>query len=141
MILRRRPDLPEELAGAWAAFADCAGVVEGGRRTLLSTLPTGRVEPAPVGVGLDAVAAAIDDARGWMGAWRDVGLDGAWRDCAGALAEAEAAIEEARHVAATTGELEDLLGAVEDVVAPLDAFADAERLWRRTWRVPRGRGA
>lgn len=140
MILRRRPPLPADLLDAWSAFSDCAAVVEGGRRTLLSTLPTGRVEPAPVGVGLDAIAGAIDDARQWMDRWRQAGLDDAWQACADALDEAQGAISGARQVAATTSELEELLAAVEDVVAPLDAFADAERAWRRTWRIPRDRG-
>lgn len=137
-MFQRRPPLPPEHATAWAAFLDCAEVVEGGRRRLLGTLPTGRVEPAPVGAGLEAMAAAIATARSWMPRWRGVGpLDGAWSACAAALEEAERRIAEARTVAATTGELEDLLGAVEDVVTPLDAFADAERRWRRTWRAPR----
>lgn len=116
-------------------------MIEGGRRRLLATLPKGRVEPAPVGVGLGAVAAAIEDARGWMGGWRVEALVGTWDDCHEALDEAEEAIPRAHEVAASTGELEELLGAVEDVVAPLDAFADAERAWRRRWRVPDRREA
>lgn len=106
---------------------------------LLSTLPIGRVEPAPVGVGLQALEQALDDARGWMPAWRRPELNDAWAACADALAEARSHLDTVRAVAATTRELEELLEAVEDVVAPLDAFADAERVWRQRWRLPRDR--
>ena len=98
-LFRRLPDLPAELAPAWQAFLDCAGVLEGGVRSLLGTLPIGRVEPAPVALGVTALRDAV---------------------------------------AGATGELEELQEAVHEVVGTLDAFADAERGWRRTWRVPRG---
>ncbi len=140
-MFRRRSPLPDRLHDAWWSFVDCAQVIEGGRRRLLATLPKGRVEPAPIGVGLGAVAGAIEDARGWMDGWYADALVDAWEECQAALDEAEEAIPRAQEVAASTGELEELLGAVEDVVAPLDAFADAERAWRQRWRVPDRHGA
>lgn len=136
-VFQRRPSLPADLEGHWRAFLDCAEVVEGGRRLLLGTLPTGRVEPAPIGVGADALGDAIRTARGWMDRWKLAELEQAWQDCHDALDEAAANLAGVRTTAAATSELEDLLGAVEDVVAPLDAFADAERAWRRRWRLPR----
>lgn len=140
MRLRRRRDpLPEELLPAWQAFLDCAAVIEGGRRRLLGTMPVGRVEPTPVGLGADAMAAALDDAEGWMDDWRVESLQDAWRDCSEAMDEARANLAEVREVAAETTELEELQEAVGEVVAPLDAFADAEQAWRRRWRLPRDR--
>lgn len=135
-LLRRRPPLPGELQPAWRAFLDCAQVIESGRRVLLSTLPTGRVEPAPIAVGIDAVAGAIADARQWMPAWRVAPVERAWADCLAALDMADAGIDHAHEVAAETTELEELLEAVTEIVAPLDAFADAERDWRRAHRLP-----
>ncbi len=135
----RRPPLPDDLHAAWWSFVDCAEVVEGGRRRLLATLPTGRVEPAPIGIGLDAVGAAIDDAEAWLPRWRVAPVEGAWADCAAALREARDAIEPTRHVANTTTELEELLTAVQTVIDPLSAFGDAERAWRRAYRLPRER--
>ena len=140
-MFRRRPELPEHLHDAWWGFLDCAEVIEGGRRQMLATLPAGRVEPAPIGVGLDAMQGAIDDARAWMDGWRIDELADEWDDCRQGLDEAERAIPEVRRVAATTGELEELLGAMQEVVDPLDAFADAERAWRREWRLPAERSA
>lgn len=138
-LFSRKPDLPAEHMDAWRAFLDCAEVIEGGRRVLLGTLPTGRVEPAPIGVGTDAVRRAITDAREWMPAWRLEELEDDWADCGNALDEALEGCDEVDEVAATTDELEELLEACQSVIDPLDTFADAERQWRRTWRLPRER--
>jgi hypothetical protein len=138
-VFRRKPDLPDDHHDAWWAFLDCAEVIEGGRRVLLGVLPTGRVEPAPIAVGTDALRRAIHDAREWMPRWRLDELDADWRECGQRLDEAEAALGELDEVAASTGELEELLEAAQDVIEPLDVFADAEREWRRRWRLPRER--
>ncbi|MFU8841595.1 MAG: hypothetical protein ACNA8R_12885 [Nitriliruptoraceae bacterium] len=139
-LFARKPELPADLHEAWRAFLDCAEVIEGGRRVLLGTLPTGRVEPAPVGVGTDAVRRAITDARAWMPRWQLDQLEAEWQDCQAGLDEATAACDAADEVAATTDEQEDLLTAVQDVIEPLDVFADAERAWRRQWKLPRDPG-
>lgn len=138
-VLRRKPDLPETHHEAWWAFLDCADVIEGGRRVLLGTLPTGRVEPAPIALGTDAVRRSIADARRWMDDWRLDELADDWQACADRMDDAAAATDALDRIAASTGELEELLVAVQDVVEPLDAFADAERAWRRRWRLPRHR--
>jgi hypothetical protein len=139
MVLRRKPELPSDLHTTWWSFLDCAEVIEGGRRVLLGVLPTGRVEPAPIAAGTDALRRAIDDARTWMPRWQLDQLEDDWRDCANALDESEAALSEVDQVAGQTRELEELLEAVQDVIEPLDAFADAERSFRRRWRLPRDR--
>ncbi len=140
-LFSRKPDLPPELHPSWWAFVDCAEVIEGGRRVLLGTLPTGRVEPAPIAVGTDAVRRAVADARVWMSRWRLDELDEDWRDCEAGLDEAEAALAGVEELAASTDELEELLTALQEVIDPLDTFADAERAWRRRWRLPRERAA
>ena len=140
-MLRRKPDLPSQHHDAWWGFVDCADVIEGGRRVLLGTLPTGRVEPAPISVGTAALRRAIDDARAWMPAWRLDELADDWDSCQASLDEALTAAGELETVAASTDELEELLGAVQDVIEPLDTFADAERSWRRQWKLPRQRGS
>jgi hypothetical protein len=138
-MFRRKPELPDAHHEAWWAFLDCAEVVEAGRRVLLGTLPTGRVEPAPIAVGIDAMRRAVEDARAWMPRWHLVELDAEWEQCVRGLDEAEQALDEVAEVAASTRELEELLEAFQGVIDPLDAFADAERGWRRRWRPPRQR--
>lgn len=138
-MFRRKPPLPDDLHSAWWCFVDCAEVIEAGRRHLLATLPAGRVEPAPIGVGLDAMAHAISDASEWMDDWRFEELEDVWTACADALHEAGDSVPEVREVAANPGELDDLIGALQGIVDPLDVFADAEAEWRRRWRLPSDR--
>ncbi len=139
--MRRRPPLPDDLHPAWWSFVDCAEVIERGRRQLLVTLAAGRIDPASVIARLDTIAAAVERARGGIDTWGVGELSVVWKECVNALEQAEAAIPPARSVAASTGELERLLGVVAEVVEPLDAFADAERAWRRRWRLPAHRPA
>lgn len=138
-LFDRKPELPADLLPAWQSFLDCAGVVQGGVRTLLGTMPIGRVEPVPVPLGVRAMRTAIADARGWMPGWRVEGLEADHDDCAAALDEAESALDEVLDVAASTDELEELQEAVSGVAGSLDVFADAEAAWRRRWKIPRDR--
>ena len=153
-LFSRKPDLPADLHDAWWAFLDCAEVIEGGRRVLLGTLPTGRVEPAPIPVGLDSMRQAIarrprlDAERGGSTArvrrrrvrWTPTAST-TWPTrgpkASASLDEAETGCDHVAEVAASTGELEELLTAFQDVIDPLDSFSDAERAWRKTWRIPR----
>lgn len=140
-MLRRRRPLPTALHDAWWAFVACTEVIEGGRRQLLATLPAGRVDPAPVEVGVDAVARAIEEARAGMWRWRLPELADVWSQCHDALDDAAEALPIVHRVAATANELEDLLDAVHAVIEPLAVFGDAERAWRRHWRLPTGRSS
>lgn len=121
--------MPPELASAHAVFRAQAERVEAARQALLSCLPVGRVHPAPVPVGLellrDEVTAVLDD----MEAWRVPQLEGQWQAAREAIRESLAAVADAHEVATSSTELEALLGAVGEVVEPLDAWADAERAW------------
>lgn len=129
MFARKR--MPERLAGPWEAFRTQAERVEQARQALLGCLPVGRVDPAPVPVGLDLLADELHAVRAELGAWRVDEVAGEWRACAGAIEESLGQVPEARAVAGTTSELEELLDAVTDVVEPLDVWAEAERAWLR----------
>ena len=127
----RRKTMPPALASAWDAFVADADRVQTARGVVLSCLPVGRVEPAPVPVGLDVLAVELAAVRAGMGSWRRAEVEQAWQACQESITQALAAIPAAKHVAETSSELEELLGAVSDVVEPLgDAFQAAERHWR-----------
>jgi hypothetical protein len=129
VILRRRV-LPERLRPAHAAFAVQAERVQGARRVVLSCLPVGRVDPAPIDVGLDVLRDELAEVAAQLESWRVAEVEAEWRRCRESLEEATVALPVAQRVAAATGELEELLGAVEDVVEPLgDAWGAAERRW------------
>lgn len=127
----RRKHMPERLRVSWEAFQTQAERVEQARQALLGCLPVGRVDPAPVPVGLDLLHDELTAVSGDVEAWREADVEEHWRRCAAALGQALAAVPRARDVAASTGELEDLLDAVGAVTEPLDAWHDAERAWLR----------
>ena len=122
--------MPPELQAQWEAFQTQADRVQTARRVVLSCLPVGRVDPAPVPVGLDVLHDEVVAVRADLALWRTTAVEAQWRACDEAIAEALDAIPIARKVAETSTELEELLGAVSDVVEPLgDAFQTAERHW------------
>jgi hypothetical protein len=126
----RRKTMPAEFVPAWEAFGAQANRVQDARRVVMSCLPIGRVEPAPIAVGLDVLADELTAVAADLPAWRIDEVEKHWLLCRESIDEALAAIDGAKHVAATTSELEELLGAVSDVVEPLgDAFSAAERHW------------
>lgn len=126
-----RKRMPPDLQPAWEVFQQQAERVEAARQTLLGCLPVGRVDPAPVPVGLDVLDDELAAVAAEMDRWRRPEVADHWQACHDATKEARDAVTDARRVAATSEELEDLLEAISDVVEPLDAWADAERAWLR----------
>jgi len=126
--------MPAHLVAPWEAFGTQAERVEAARRALLGCLPVGRVNPAPVPVGLDLVRDELREVVAQLDSWRVPEVEDAWRAVRAACAEADGAVDHAHAVAATSTELEELLGAVGEVVEPLDAWGDAEQTWRRLRR-------
>lgn len=133
-----RKVMPERLTGAWAAFAEQAQRVEAARLALLRCLPVGRVDPAPVPVGLELVRDELRAVAWELDAWRVPEVEAEWHAVGEAVADADAAVDGALRVATSTRELEQLLEAVGEVVEPLDAWSRAERAWLRQ-RVRAGR--
>lgn len=130
-VIFRRRALPESLLAPYQAFADQVERLEAARAALMSCLPVGRVDPVPVPVGLDLLADTLDDLSAELPRWRAPEVERAWNLCVEAIAEARDAIGTAHHVARTSTELEELLGAVDDVDEPLGyAFGTAERAFR-----------
>lgn len=123
--------MPKPLVVPWERFQAQAERVERARQALLGCLPVGRVDPAPVPVGLDLLHDELRVVRAELGAWRVEPVDARWEACRDGIDEALAAVPEARRIAASTTELEELLDAVGQCVAPLDAWRDAERSWLR----------
>ena len=123
--------MPARLERPWEAFTAQAERVEAARRALLGCLPVGRVDPAPIPVGLDLLRDELHAVADRLDAWRVPEVEDHWLAVRAAVEEAEGAVDEAHRVAGSTTELEVLLEAVGDVVAPLDAWGEAERAWLR----------
>ncbi|CAN5249771.1 hypothetical protein BH23ACT9_BH23ACT9_37510 [soil metagenome] len=130
MIFRRKA-LPPDLQAVHGVFADQVRRMEEARDALMSCLPVGRVDPAPVPVGLELLDDVLAELRTELGGWRVPPLEGEWQLCVEAIAESRENIATARRIATSSTELEQLLGAVEDVDEPLGyAFKQAELRFR-----------
>lgn len=130
MIFRRRT-LPVDLQTPYEAFSGQVERMEGARDALMSCLPVGRVDPAPVPVGLDLLDDTLAELLAELDAWRVPAVQAEWQACVDAIGESRANIRTAHEVACSSTELEELLGAVEDVDEPLGyAFQQAELRWR-----------
>lgn len=127
----RRRRLPPELTDPYAVFCAQVERLEQARAALMSCLPVGRVDPVPVPVGLDLLADTLAGILQDMSGWQVDAVAQQWSDCVVAINESLAHMPRARHVAETSQELEELLGAIDDVDEPLGyAFGRAERHWR-----------
>lgn len=127
----RRKVLPETLRPAWEEFTRQAEQVQAARTAVLSCLPVGRVDRVPVPVGLDLLRDELADVTPRLARWRVRQVEEHWLGCRNAIDEAMSALPRAYAVADSSTELEELLGAVSDVLEPLgDSFAAAERQWR-----------
>ncbi len=125
-----RKTMPAHLRPAWEAFSEQAGRVQAAREVVLSCLPVGRVERAPVPAGLEVLRDEVAAVASQLDRWRVPEVERHWHVCRDAGAEAVAAVPRAAEVAVSSGELEELLGAVADVLEPLgDAWQAAERCW------------
>lgn len=122
--------MPAHLAAPWAAFCAQAQRVEDARQALLGCLPVGRVDPAPIPVGLDLLRDELREVGARLHEWQVPEVEAQWHACRAAVDEALAHIEPTRGTAQQTDELEVLLDAVTDVVEPLDVWQDAEHHWR-----------
>ncbi len=126
----RRKQMPAHLAAPWAAFTAQATRVEDARRALLGCLPVGRVDPAPIPLGLDLLRDELLAVLPELDAWLVPQVESQWLACRTAMTESLDHIEATRETASRTDELEILLGAVAEVVEPLDVWQDAELRWR-----------
>ncbi len=105
--------------------------MEEARSALMSCLPVGRVDPAPVPVGLDLLDDTLQAISAELDEWRIPELVKEWTLCEEAITESRGNMARAHEVARTSEELEELLAAVEDVDEPLGyAFQQAELRWR-----------
>lgn len=127
----RRKQMPEHLEADYEVFRRQTERIAQARQVVLGCLPVGRVDPAPVPVGLDLLHDELTAVASELGAWKRDEVVDAWQRCAEAIEASLAAIPGARAVAERTGELEELLDAVTEAVEPLEVWADAERAWLR----------
>jgi hypothetical protein len=130
-VIFKRRRLPPHLLEPYAAFTDQVARMEAARDALMSCLPVGRVDPAPIPVGLDLLLDTMEEIRQEMSGWKVEGIEAEWMLCTEAIEESRTNMAAAHRVAEESTELEELLAAIEDVDEPLGyAFKQAELRWR-----------
>ena len=101
--------------------------VEGAKRALLTSMPSPRGVPgrslADALVDFEAGLRQADDA---METWRSAGTEDVWRGCVDAIREALDAAEGLRQQAPPL-DYEGLVAVLADLMAPLEAFEEADR--------------
>jgi hypothetical protein len=128
MFRKRRSDpLPDTIR---RGFAVAAGLVDEAQRALIAAVPTSRNSGVPLTKALDSFIAALRPLDDAMPAWRDERVAHEWTKCSDGIREArdQAIAFQIIGVELTFEQLNARLG---DVLYPLEAFADAERDFRR----------
>jgi hypothetical protein len=128
MFRKRRSDpLPDTTL---RAFSVAAGLVDKAQRALIAAVPTSRNPGVPLTDALGAFITALDTLDDAMPAWHDERVAHEWTKCAEGIREARAHATALQRIDADLT-FEQLNASVGDVLYPLEAFADAERDFRR----------
>lgn len=104
-----------------------AELVDEAQRALLAAVPTSRNPGAPLLVALDDFERFMAEVERAMPAWRSEVTEQSWLQCSTAVADARAQAARLRSAPPGPSEFEKLNAALNDVVAPLEEFAFAER--------------
>jgi len=106
------------------AFDASRRAVEAAKVALVATVRTGRVEGVPLAEGLAGFESLLREAAGGMPPWRSPATEAAWTTCDEAVAESLRRAERLR-LEGSPRAYEELIAEVDDLLQPLDAFADA----------------
>ncbi|HTG47426.1 MAG TPA: hypothetical protein VK646_07215 [Actinomycetota bacterium] len=126
-ILRRKR-LPPELVGAADAFAAVLEELEPAKVALTEVLPGTRAPGRPLPEALATFTAGLGRARDRMPGWRVEPVAAEWTACETGIEASLAAAERAATFAPAG--FESLLWLVEELLDPLEPFAEAERAFR-----------
>jgi hypothetical protein len=126
----RRKRLPPELAIASDAFHAVVADLEPAKAALTEALPTTRAPGRPLQEALGAFEAGLVRAGAGMPAWRTPEIGALWIACDRGLGEALDHVRRVRRDGIEPVGFEALLWLIEDLLDPLDPFAEAERAFR-----------
>jgi hypothetical protein len=124
MAVRRRKRLPDDLAGAGAAFGATLRLVEAAKEAIALGMPTSRAPGRPLGEALFAFEENLREAEPLMDGWWHPAVAGEWDRCHDAIGEALRRAEELR-LEAPELSFDQMAFTIQDLIAPLDPFEDA----------------
>ena len=128
MTVLRRKRLPRDLQVAVDALRAVVEEVEAAKDGMTSTVPTTRLPGTPLPDALLDLEVHLGRAKELMPAWRHPDVASDWRACDEGIDESLRRATKLREEAPDLGGFEGLIWAVDQVLAPLEAFeAAAER--------------
>ena len=129
MILRRKRTTPQVQA-SFDAFRDVLVHLEPAKAALTDVMPTTRMPGRPLPDALAEFEEGLRRAEERMPAWRTPELEPEWTACERGVDDARSRARWFREDAPEIGGFEGLIWAVEQLMAPLDAFATAAERFR-----------
>ncbi len=126
----RRKRLPESLVGPFEAFLAVLVPVEHAKAALTDSVPTTRLPGRPLAETLLEFEEALHAADALMDGWRIGALESEWGAARNGLTRALAMAERLRLEAPDPGGFEGLIGTIQDLLDPLEAFGPAAERFR-----------
>ena len=124
----RRKRLPERLRVSLEAFRGVVEDVEAAKDAMTSTVPTTRLPGTSLPDAMVQLEEHLGRAKELMPTWRHPEVEDEWRACDEGIDESLRRATKLREEAPDLGGFEGLIWAVDQVLAPLEAFeAAAER--------------
>ena len=124
----RRKRLPADLDPSLANLRAVVAEVEAGKRAMTGTVPSMRSAGTPLAEGILELEQRLTAAREQMPTWRHPDLEEAWLACDEGIRESLERARRLREDPPELGGFEGLIWAVDQLLAPLEAFeAAAER--------------
>jgi hypothetical protein len=121
----RRKRLSTELETALGALRAVAGEVEAAKDAMTGTVPSTRSAGTPLAEGILELEQRLSAAQALMPAWRRPELDEEWRVCEAGIRESLERARRLREDPPELGGFEGLIWAVDQLLAPLEAFEAA----------------
>jgi hypothetical protein len=124
----RRKRLSPELDAALVSLRAVVEEVEAAKQAMTGTVPSTRSGGTPLAEGVHEFETRLADAKELMPGWRHPDLEAEWDACDAGIRESLERARQLREDPPELGGFEGLIWAVDQLLAPLEAFeAAAER--------------
>jgi hypothetical protein len=120
-----RKRLPANLAEAFEHFSRALEFVESAKAAAVGAVPMARDSGNPLAEALFEFDEQLDRADAAMASWRRPDLEESWDECRQGISEAQSRSAALKENAPELG-FEDLLGAIAELILPLEPFEAAE---------------
>jgi hypothetical protein len=126
----RRKRLPADLDPSLANLRAVAEEIEAAKRAMTGTVPSTRSVGTPLAEGILELEQRLTAAQVLMPAWRHPNLEDEWLACDAGIRESLERARRLREDPPDLGGFEGLIWAVDQLLAPLEAFEAASERFR-----------